>query len=484
MSGVPDILQDIAAARSARVVRDGAAQGLKLPAERAAPSAAFHGPSTAGVEVLIAEIKRRSPSKGDIAAIPEPEALARRYRNAGFRRVSVLTEEARFGGSLADLMAVKEACPDLAVLRKDFLLSVEDVEVSHRAGADAILLIAALLDAPMIEAMHRRAGELGLASLVEVHGADDVAKVRPLRPPLVGINSRDLRKFRIDPLKPLETRSLLDWPCDVVYESGIAGPDDVLFVRGAGFSGFLVGESVARDPELAPRLVKAWSDEETAAFRYGAWDRLYRRHRDGAPLVKICGITNRDDAETAVDAGADMLGFVMAESPRRTDAAFIRSCADLPVLKAAVVVLGRDEDLPPELAELVVEGAVDFIQFHGDETAGTVRSWPSYKAIRMRRAADAEALDSAGSPGVLVDAFSEGARGGTGRRLAPELLDAAAEHRRPWIAGGLNPDNAADIVARWKPGLVDVSSGVESAPGRKDPEALRRFVRRAKGAKT
>jgi indole-3-glycerol phosphate synthase/phosphoribosylanthranilate isomerase len=401
--------------------------------------------------------------------------------DAGFDRVSVLTEEARFGGSLSDLVAVKTAHPELAVLRKDFLLSLEDVEVSWRAGADAVLLIATLLDPPLLSAMYKLCLELGMSALVEVHSSADVDKVRPLEPPLVGINSRDLRRFRMESLLPLETRSSIDWPCDVIYESGIKSGDDAMFVRGSGFSGFLVGESVARNPELAGNLVEAWKNEGEARRRYGAWERLYSRHRDGVPLVKICGITNRPDAVAAVEAGADMLGFVMAESPRKTTPELIRECADLKVLKAAVVVLAAGEKVPEDLALLLEKGALDFLQFHGNETPETVRAWPSYKAVSLRTPEDCAAMDSAGSPAVLVDAFSPDLRGGTGRRLDSALLSAAAEHRRMWIAGGLTPDNVGAIVREWKPGLVDVSSGVEASKGQKDHRALRLFVAEAKG---
>jgi indole-3-glycerol phosphate synthase/phosphoribosylanthranilate isomerase len=451
------------------------------------PIAPFGSPTPADIDndgILIAEVKRKSPSKGDIAAIPDPAVQAGLYKNAGFRRISVLTEEARFGGSLADLAAVKKAHPDLAVLRKDFLLTVEDVEVSYRAGADAVLLIATLLDEKVLSAMYRRTLDLGLTPLVEVHSRSDIDKVRPLAPGLVGINSRDLRSFRVEPLLPLETRRSIDWSCEVIYESGISDPDDALFVRGAGFSGFLVGEAVARDPNLAGALVCAWKDEEKSEFLYGAWRRLYSRtssDSSDAPLVKICGITNRGDAEAAVDAGADMIGFILADSPRRTTPEFIRDCADLPVMKAGVVVMSSQEELSDDIRALLEEGILNFIQFHGEESQEMLRAWPSFKAVSLKSPADAAKIEFIRSPAVLVDAFSPDSRGGTGKRLDASLLAAAGEKRRLWIAGGLNPENVRGIVDEWKPGLVDVSSGVESSKGIKDRDAVRRFVSAAKG---
>ena len=490
---IPDILMKIATQRAERVRRKGAAQGLKLPAEREVPIVNFAGKTPRQVNadfsgspesgILIAEVKRRSPSKGDIADIPDPAVLAGLYRDAGFGRVSVLTEESHFGGSLTDLVEVKKAHPELAVLRKDFLMSVEDIEVSWRAGADAVLLIASLLGIEDFEAMFKRALELGMDALVEVHTRQDVDKVRRMRPPLIGINSRDLRRFKVEPLLPLETRRFIDWPCDVVYESGVSGVDDVLFIRGSGFSGFLVGEAVASSPHLGSELLSAWENTDEANRRFGAWGKLYgKRQPPSVPLVKICGITNRTDAEAALDAGADILGFVLAESPRQTTVEFIRECADLPVVKAGVVVLSRGEDLPPEIAALLDEGVLDFIQFHGDESFETVRKWPGYKALQLKDTEDAGAMDSAGSPAVLVDAFSPGIRGGSGKRLDESLVSAAAGRRRLWLAGGLTAENVGSIVSVWKPGLVDVSSGVERAKGLKDHEKMRRFVKAARSS--
>jgi len=491
MNSTPDILLEIVRKRAERIKHNGAAQGLALPSKRQVPLVDFMAPghpaarhSAAGElnsPILIAEIKRRSPSGGNIGAIPKPQLLAAHYEDAGFRRVSVLTEEAHFGGSLSDLIAVKNAHPDLAVLRKDFLLSLEDVELSYRAGADAILLIATLLEPSILTAMYHRSRELGMRALVEVHNEADVKRARHLAPPLVGINSRDLRRFTVEPLIPLEIRSSINWDCHVVYESGISCESDVLFVRGSGFDGLLMGEALVRSPELGAKAIRAWENEKEARRRYAVWERLYSRHRAGVPLVKICGITNREDALATVNAGADILGFVMTPSPRQVSTAIIRECADQKVLKAAVVVLKADEKVSDELRSLLDEGLLDFLQFHGDETPQTVRSWPSYKALNLRTCQDAEAMDSAGSPAVLVDAFSPAARGGTGKRLDSSLLSAAWERRRLWIAGGLDADNVAAVVDEWKPGLVDVSGGVEASKGRKNHEALRRFVAEAKG---
>ena len=478
-----DILLQIASERAARIRQNGTAGCLNLPENRRLPLVPFVNKQSNPDGILIAELKRRSPSKGDIAGIPEPATLAAVYKRAGFKRLSVLTEEAKFAGSLSDLIEVKSAHPELAVLRKDFLLNLEDVEVSHLAGADAILLIAAILDANLLELMFFRAKELGMDSLVEVHTAADVEKVRNFKPPLVGINSRNLRNFQIEPLLPIAIRTCINWPCDVIYESGIRTPDDVLFVRGSEFSGLLAGEALTRAPELGEEFLGAWANVSEARRRYGPWKKLFRRYQEGTPLVKICGITRLKDAEAATDLGADMIGFVMAESPRRTEVNLIRQCAQLEVCKAAVVVLDADEPLPPPLAELLAEGKLDFIQFHGDEKVRTVANWPGYKAIRLRNKSDLKKLDQYPGPTILIDSFTAEARGGTGKLLALNLLkeEEIVQRQKIWLAGGLNPENVGQIVKDYDPGLVDTSSGVEEAIGRKDHGKIKQFIAVAKG---
>ena len=274
-----NLLERIAARRRERVGREGPALGTVLPPRRRVPFVRFLGEAPA----LICEIKRRSPSRGDIAPRLDAAAQAGRYAAAGVRYLSVLTEEDHFGGSLADLMAVKERYPQLAVLRKDFLLDEADLEASARAGADAVLLLAALHDGPALQRLCRRAGELGLAALVEVHDRAEVDRAREARPELTGVNSRDLRSFRVDPLAPLALRPAIDWDTTLVYESGVKGPEGILLARSGGFDAVLVGEAAVRSPEGVAALAAAL--ESPLAAR-GFWARLAAR-RGGRADVHV-----------------------------------------------------------------------------------------------------------------------------------------------------------------------------------------------------
>ncbi len=466
---VPGIIGEIAARRTERIRREGHAMGVALPETRGLPLVAFGADP-----FIVCEIKRRSPSRGDIAPGRDAVEQARIYADHGARSLSVLTEQDSFGGSLSDLRRIKEALPGLSVLRKDFLLDIEDVEVSWRAGADAVLLIASLLDAETLTAMHARARALGMEALVEVHDAREVEKCRPLKPPLTGINCRNLSTFAVDLLDPVGLRPLVDWQTRAVFESGIRAAEDVLLARSVGFDGVLVGETAMRSPQAIPELARSLGSTPG-----GFWNRLWARRRPGRPLVKVCGITRAADAEATL-RGADVLGFVFAPSKRRASPGVLRDIRELPVLKVAVVVTERTADGPrldPEVRELLSKGLIDAVQFHGDEAPEecAAMAFPYYKAVRVRGQAEVESLKGYRCPRVLTDAYSPSAAGGTGQRVPSGLAQAARRAGPLWLAGGIGPDNVRQILDTLSPELIDASSGLELAPGIKDPARLQRF---------
>ncbi len=468
------IVEKIVARRKERVAREGHWLGARAPEAREAPLAAFGSDP-----FLVCEVKRRSPSRGEIAPEVDVVEQARAYARAGVRNISVLTEEDSFGGSLEDLGRIKQALPAVAVLRKDFLLDEEDIEVSWRAGADAVLLIASILNERSLALLHGAARKRGLAALVEVHDASDVAKCRRLAPPLVGINCRDLATFKVDLVHPLALRPLIDWKPGLLFESGIRGQEDVRLALSGGFDGVLVGETAMRSPEAVPALLAGFDAAQNGA-RSDFWKRLYARRRQGRPLVKICGITRPEDAEAAIGLGADALGFVMAPSKRRASLELMRELAGLSCLKVAVVVTERDGGKPRlnlDVQRALEEGLVDAVQFHGeekpDECAGL--AFPYYKAVRVKEMRDVESMSLYKCPRVLADAWSADAAGGTGKRIPGELVRAVGDQGPLWIAGGIGPDNVGDVVRTLRPELIDASSRLEAASGGKDREKLKVF---------
>ena len=205
---------------------------------------------------VIAEVKRRSPSKGALAEIPDPAALAAAYARGGAAAISVLTEERRFGGSLADLAAVRAAV-DTPVLRKDFVVEPYQVLEARAAGADLVLLIVAALDDDALRRLHDSARELGLRVLVEVHDVAETERAVALGAELIGVNARNLKTLAVDDDTFGRLAPLVPGDRVLVAESGIGGPGDVARFVGQGARAVLVGEALVRDgdPERAVRAM-------------------------------------------------------------------------------------------------------------------------------------------------------------------------------------------------------------------------------------
>ena len=205
---------------------------------------------------VIAEVKRRSPSKGELAAIPDPAGLARRYAAGGAAAISVLTEERRFGGSLDDLRAVRAAV-DVPVLRKDFLVDPYQLLEARAFGADLALLIVAALDPDTLRRLHDEARQLGLTVLVEVHDEPETELAVDLGAELIGVNARDLQTLDVDPDTFARLAPMVPDDRVLVAESGVTGPDDVRRLVAAGAGVVLVGEALVRDgdPEGAVRAM-------------------------------------------------------------------------------------------------------------------------------------------------------------------------------------------------------------------------------------
>jgi indole-3-glycerol phosphate synthase len=237
----------IAAHRAAAAVdrRDPAAlleAAARLPGTRPFADELAAGSSADGLSV-IAEVKRRSPSRGDLDPTLDPAVVAKEYESGGASCLSVLTDRQFFGGSPEDLAAARSAC-SLPVLRKDFTVSVNDLCDARLMGADAALLIVAALAPDELGEYLAVAGQLGLDALVEVHDGEELARALDAGARLVGVNQRDLRTFEVDHERALGLAEA--FPADVVTvaESGIRGPEDAARLAAAGYDAVLVGETL------------------------------------------------------------------------------------------------------------------------------------------------------------------------------------------------------------------------------------------------
>ncbi len=369
----------------------------------------------------VAEFKRRSPSAGDLRPAGDVAVVARAYEQAGARAMSVLVDE-RFGGSLDDLRAAR-ASTSLPLLAKGFFSTLDHLSAVRDAGADAALLILRDLDDAAAAALIDDAQALLLDTLVEAHDSGELERATTLGAPVIGINARDLGTFRID--RQAQLQLLASAPRDrvLVAESAIESRAQAAAAELAGASAVLIGSTLMRAPDPGAKLAELTS----------------------RPLVKVCGLTRQEDVDVAVAAGADLVGFILAEeSPRRTD-----SLLDAPdsVLRVAVFV-GETSETDSELVQLYAREnghrSRDAVLRRGDERVGTVVDLPWQE------------------------------------RDPDHLARASATAGRVMLAGGLGPENVSEAIAAVRPWAVDSARSTEQSPGIKDHDAIRAWVEAAR----
>ena len=370
----------------------------------------------------IAEVKRRSPSAGDLRPDADPGAIAAAYERAGAAAASILVDE-RFGGTWDDLRAAR-AAGSLPLLAKGFFTMEADLRTAREAGADAVLLLLRDLEDDAAARLMAIASSLGLETLVEAHDAAELERAIGLGAPVIGINARDLSTFEID--RAAQLRLVARAPRDriVIAESGIESRGQGAAAELAGADAILVGSTLMRASDPASKLAEILS----------------------RPLVKVCGLTREEDVEAAVAAGADMAGFVLvAASPRKAPGV-------LPVpdtVLAVAVVVGEPDGDGADLVQLYVEeegkvrGRDAVLLREGEEVARVVDlPWQEEDRTHLERA-----------------------RGTAGRVM---------------LAGGLGPENVRDAIEAVRPWAVDASSSLELSPGIKDHERVRAYVEAAR----
>ncbi|HSF60605.1 MAG TPA: hypothetical protein VLA69_02840 [Gaiellaceae bacterium] len=370
----------------------------------------------------IAEVKRRSPSAGELRPDANTAVLADAYERAGAAVVSILVDD-RFGGSWEDLRAAR-AASQVPLLAKGFFSTAEHLRTAREAGADAALLILRDLDDDAARRLLGVADELGLEALMEAHDEDELRRAIALDAPVIGINARDLATFRIDRRAQLQLVATAPRDRVVVAESGIESRAHAAAAELAGADAVLVGSALMRAQNPARKLA----------------DLIAR------PLVKVCGLTREEDVAVAAEAGADMAGFVLAEaSPRRAPRV-------LPVpetmLSVAVVVGEPDEH------------DADLVQVYSAE----------FGKVRGR---DAVLLREGRQVAQVVDLP-------WGEDDSTHLERARAVEGRIMLAGRLGPENVREAIAAVRPWAVDASSGLEREPGVKDHDLVRAYVEAAR----
>jgi indole-3-glycerol phosphate synthase/phosphoribosylanthranilate isomerase len=426
---------------------------------------------------IIAEFKRRSPSKGDINSGADAVALVKIYESAGAAAISVLTEEDFFGGSLEDMRQIRAATM-LPLLRKDFVFDEYQVYESAAAGADALLLIVAALEDETLSRLRIiTEDELGMDALVEVHDEAELGRATRSGAKLVGVNNRNLHTFEVSVATSEKLAGLAPRDLVLISESGLT-PEDIPGLRALGYQGFLVGEALMRAGDSHNELRRFI--EATA------------RSRSSSVKVKICGITCVADALAAIEAGADVLGLnFFRQSPRFVEPEAAREIVDAvrSVSEVALIGVFVNESIETIL-DIADRLSLDGIQLHGDESPEFCEQLKStshrlvIKAVPGNAALDLESLRTYPVDSIMIDAFHPTLRGGSGH-TADWTIARKANERLPRIilAGGLSPENVGEAIASVQPSGVDACSSLETSPGKKDAKRLREFVNAVRASK-
>jgi len=478
---------------------------------------------------IIAEIKKASPSRGDIRPDLDPAKYAQEYTEAGACAVSVLTEEHYFKGSLADLKAVR-AATSLPLLRKDFTLSSYQIYEAKAAGADSILLITSMLSKEQLRDYVALSREIGMEPLVEIHSEWELDKALFASARVVGINNRNLETLETDLNVAKRVVPFFSSDQIAVEASGISSSEDIRDGLDSGIFTFLVGESIVRaenKKEFIQTLVSTGGDSQksrtpdkteedckkrsVSSIEYSEErenrliDNPDRRvisnrffNKKKRPAVKICGLTTIKDALACVKAGADAIGFIFyPKSPRflsLEQAAEISMKLPDDIMTTGVFV---DQEYK-EIVKAVRECSLKAVQLHGNESPSLVQQLAKEGiiVIKVLFAGREPHLTLAhlyiGADALLVEYGRGDLPGGNGESWNWELAagkekessEGAKESsdsckvvkQKVILAGGLTPENIKKAIEMADPWGIDLSSGVEFSPGQKDIARVEQLI--------
>ncbi|KAI0002740.1 indole-3-glycerol phosphate synthase-domain-containing protein [Xylariaceae sp. FL0662B] len=463
---------------------------------------------------LMAEIKRGSPSKGIFAIDIDAPTQAKKYALAGASVISVLTEPDWFKGSIEDLRAVRQVLNGMpnrpAVLRKEFIFEEYQILEARLAGADTVLLIVKMLDVETLTRLYKYSLSLGMEPLVEVQNAEEMAAAVALGSKVIGVNNRNLESFEVDLSTTSRLRSLVPNETVICALSGINTHDDVVANHRDGVNAILVGEAIMRAPDASEFIQQLCAGRITA-----------KKSQPEPLLVKICGTRTPEAALAAAEASADLIGMILVPGRKRTvsdeaaraiskavhefsrPASATITTSTTPALlpnaasdffalaprkltapgRSRPLLVGVFLDQPlDEVLELQQRYRLDVVQLHGREPV----EWANAVSVPVMR------RFGLGDPGIgargyhVVPLFDSGS--GSGQLLdAVDVKTALGSDKelRIMLAGGLDPENVADVVkAAGEDGSrilgVDVSSGVEDSDGQQSLERIRQFVKAAK----
>lgn len=480
---------------------------------------------------LMAEIKRASPSKGDIDIGAHAPEQALSYAAGGAAVISVLTEPKWFKGQLDDMREVRQALEKVAdrpaVLRKDFIIDQYQILEARLDGADTLLLIVAILDDAELAHLLGYARMLGMEPMVEVNNAEEMSRAIKAGSKVIGVNNRNLHTFNVDMDTTSNVASMVPEGTILAALSGISSHADVAKYAADGAKAVLVGEALMRSGnptafigELLGKTSAAGGPATSAGAASGP----------RKALVKICGVSTVEAAVAAAEAGADFIGLIFAKSPRQVSIEGAKVIGDrIRQMRKEVptraprgiaseaggntgswlgkqttdlrdridggqkpLLVGVFADHPLAfILSAVQQCGLDIVQLHGHESEllADFIPVPTTKALHIgagEAASDVKAKMDVGAGHVstyvldtlVVDGRDQ--QGGSGAKFDWNIAADISKTLPVFLAGGLTPENVADAIKQVKPWAVDVSSGVEASKGVKDLAKVRAFVEAAK----
>lgn len=422
---------------------------------------------------IIAEFKRRSPSKGWLHPDAQVTAIVPAYERAKAAACSILTDEDFFGGKDMDLQEARRAV-NLPLLRKDFVIDEYQLYEAKALGADAVLLIAAILEPETCQRFAKLAHQLGLEVLLEIHTLEELRYLLP-EVDMLGVNNRNLGTFQtsvsnsmqlIQAIKAYMRKYPEKHSCPVlVSESGINSPAQLHVLKGQGFQGFLIGET----------FMKEAKPEET----------LRQFTREATFIYKVCGMKQPENIAEVLESGTNAIGLIFYSlSPRNVnieDNRLAEMTRQLDCLKFGVFV-----NMPPErIVALAEHFGLTHIQLHGEEQPSLCRSLKRLtglqivKALGIETSKDLEqAKDYQGFVDYLLLDTKCKTRGGSGRCFDWNILENYQVPIPFLLSGGLSVDSIETLLRFKHPywAGIDLNSGVERFPGIKDPTLIQQII--------
>jgi indole-3-glycerol phosphate synthase/phosphoribosylanthranilate isomerase len=409
---------------------------------------------------LIAEVKRASLSAGPIRPNIDVTALAAAYERAGASSISVLTEGNFFHGSLEDLRNIRNAV-GIPILQKDFIVDEFQIREAKFYGASIVLLIARFLTSQQLQSFLEYCRELKINALVEITDEKDLEKISgPVE--FLGVNSRDLETLQVERTRFRNLRSLLP-DSFLIAESGINDLEVLSEIIDLGYHGALIGEHFLRAEDPAAEVSRFVS---FAGSKYSV-------PLPNKPRIKICGITSEQDAMLAIEMGADALGFIFAESPRRMDSAKLRQFRSR-IPKNVLCVGVFREQKKDEVLKIVNQLQLDVAQVY-EPMQLPIPIWNA-RIAKQRSDIDSTRANSM-IHSILWDLKAD-------EDHLSDLWQEIAREKVFALAGGLTAENVVPAISICHPLWVDVARGVESSPGVKDKSKMHRFLSVARSGQT